>query len=365
LVGSEFELKQLLRSQVLIAKSFQHAMLTFRHDSKTSRIFRQLFNESRSVQGLAIKAVQKYANTAAQVCLVLPDMMEAVRVGFAAEALDMVGDIKSWLTDLQQRGKEVQCSYGVLIEKMQKCADEAAQLKNLADHHISEQVQAMQAESKNGGLIQDGQVESTLSRACGPRAGSKTDITKVLAPKVASFGPKLDTVEAVRGGGYLNTLFRKLENYCDEDRSPVVGFSTEDFEELIEVAFLCPGFLSGKRKQTSAETDSTIGETEQQAPAPSTPEKAAASYLVSTLHELRRIEQILQKSLTFWEFVDETVGHLEMYKEHTRRMLEMSTKSARMLTRFEERVEDYTHFWRSLGDLCSEYASKAQVGNRL
>lgn len=68
--------------------------------------------------------------------------------------------------------------------------------------------------------------------------------------------------------------------------------------------------------------------------------------------------------MAFWESMDATAQKLSHIKEHAERLLSFTSSSERIKERFEQRIDVYATFWKSLGRLCRQYAQDHHTASR-
>ncbi|CAJ1349232.1 unnamed protein product, partial [Effrenium voratum] len=88
-------------------------------------------------------------------------------------------------------------------------------------------------------------------------------------------------------------------------------------------------------------------------------ERAASSskQLLRALHELRRVDSILEGCYVFWANMDGTVQKLGQMKEHAERLVNFAGSTPKLRQRFEQRMKEYGDFWTDLERLCRQYSS--------
>eukprot|EP00930_Biecheleria_cincta_P039797 TRINITY_DN27321_c0_g1_i1.p1 TRINITY_DN27321_c0_g1~~TRINITY_DN27321_c0_g1_i1.p1 ORF type:complete len:921 (+),score=190.72 TRINITY_DN27321_c0_g1_i1:30-2765(+) len=86
--------------------------------------------------------------------------------------------------------------------------------------------------------------------------------------------------------------------------------------------------------------------------------------LLRALRELKRVDEILQGCSTFWANMDGTVQKLSQMKEHTEVLVNYANSSTRLRERFDERLSEYTAFWKKLERLCSQYCADQQSASK-
>jgi len=84
-----------------------------------------------------------------------------------------------------------------------------------------------------------------------------------------------------------------------------------------------------------------------------------SALLIKALNELRKIDQILSRCAGFWASMDSTIERLSQMKDRTERLISYGATHPRFRQRFEQRLEEYRHFWEQLRALCQEYLKDA------
>mmetsp|Transcript_28670 Transcript_28670/g.82361 ORF Transcript_28670/g.82361 Transcript_28670/m.82361 type:complete len:943 (-) Transcript_28670:109-2937(-) len=87
----------------------------------------------------------------------------------------------------------------------------------------------------------------------------------------------------------------------------------------------------------------------------------SAASLLRALHELKRVDEILEGCAAFWANMDGTVQKLAQMKEHTECLVNFASKSKPLKDRFDQRLGDYRNFWSSLERLCRQYCLDHQA----
>jgi len=141
-----FRLNELLKLQVSIAGSLEMACLAFRHaDLDLADATRQTFRQARDLFQNAADVVSRYALVAQQVrTTVLPDLRLAVEEQVPSLAIDLLGVVKTWVSDMKRDGEGMRGRYAELQASVLHLAGRAQRTKLNADQRLAEAVQAVE-----------------------------------------------------------------------------------------------------------------------------------------------------------------------------------------------------------------------------
>lgn len=81
--------------------------------------------------------------------------------------------------------------------------------------------------------------------------------------------------------------------------------------------------------------------------------------LFEALDKLRQVDVILEQLSVFWANTEVVLNVLAKKGQHTEQFVAFANKP-RLLSRFKERLAEYSEFWIGIRDMCSKYVSKVQ-----
>lgn len=86
---------------------------------------------------------------------------------------------------------------------------------------------------------------------------------------------------------------------------------------------------------------------------------AASAKLVEALYKLRQVDLILEQLSVFWANTEVVLDVLAKKGQHAEQFIAFANKP-RLLSRFKERLAEYSQFWIGVRDMCSKYVSNVQ-----
>jgi hypothetical protein len=135
----------------------------------------------------------------------------------------------------------------------------------------------------------------------------------------------------------------------------------EQADDLLDLVLLMPGLAvkevsspstamgTALSTRTRWEVSSTVGQSQDELMV------MQAASLVRGMHELRRIQEILHRALTFWSSLESRIVRLSQLREHTEAFMRYACKSDRLRERGAERLRGHQDFWASLERTCTDY----------
>lgn len=320
--GSLFRLTELLKLQISIAGSLEMANLAVRHvDSELAEATRRAYQQARELFKNAAEVVSRYAEVARQVShTVLPDLQLAVDEQAPDLAADLLQEVKDWVTDMKKDSDVIRNNYGELQSTIGSLADRALQSKQQADVKLAQAVANVQ--------------EAMMSRENATEKGSctypQTEPQFQVATRTEEAGrPPVAEVDAA-ASSWVN-FESSVANWLPSSSE----FNSSD---MALVPYHQP-VANGDAKAAA--------------------ERAASSskQLLRALHELRRVDSILEGCYVFWANMDGTVQKLGQMKEHAERLVAFASRTPKIKERFGQRLKEYRTFWWDLEQLCRKYSS--------
>jgi len=417
---SIFRLSELLKLQVSIAGSLEMACLAFRHaDLELADATRRTFHQARDLFQQGADVVSRYARVAQQVrTTVLPDLKLAVEEREPSLAVDLLGVVKSWVSEMKRDGESMRGRYRELQEAVVRLASQAQHTKMGADQRLAEAVQAVELQASAGRSAQE--QPSLALDICGfdpdqmDNSGLKADlgldnnagpvsIRFVMSSLARELFAQLTTLS--QGNGQTSASHSSSDALM-LGTTDAAGDDTAQ-QDLLELLFMAPGITpstlpplesfnftldpevnregssgapqslnvtllpeSGEGmkaahgavlKAGGGDVDTHLRGKEAHVAAGTASRSAAA--LLRALRELRRVDIILQGCSAFWAHMDGTVERLAQMKDVTERLVGFATSSARLRERFDQRLGEYASFWASLERLCRKYSLDHHVAS--
>jgi hypothetical protein len=325
-VEAIFGLMEMLELQQSLAKSFEAGFFAFRDPVLRPRI-RSLALAARRAQEEMIRAVRDHAHTAKQVRQVFLDLEIALEENEPTFAVQLLGLTQEWVEAMKEKGAVVKEMYASLARDFESV---------LTDAHLFK----------------------------------------------TSFDARISTVPVRTGEGhnsaeYVQHLFQRLQAGLEEDPlasdrlpdepgkcvdSPAENCGEEaQADDLLDLVFLMPGLAvkevsspstavgTALTTKTRWEVSSTAGQSRDELMV------MQAASLVRGMHELRRIQEILHRALTFWSSLESRIVRLSQLREHTEAFMRYACKSNRLRERGAERLQEHQDFWESLERTCTDY----------
>ena len=84
-----------------------------------------------------------------------------------------------------------------------------------------------------------------------------------------------------------------------------------------------------------------------------------AAKLLEALHKLRQVDIILEQLGVFWANTEVVLDVLSKKGQHAEQFVAYANKP-RLLSRFKDRLAEYSKFWMGVRDMCSSYVSNVQ-----
>lgn len=329
--GSLFRLTELLKLQISIAGSLEMANLAVRHvDTELAEATRHAYQQARELFKNAAEVVSRYAEVAGQVSRsVLPDLQLAVDEQAPALAAELLGMVKDWVTDMKKDSDAIRTNYGELQSTIGSLADRALQSKQQADVKLAQAVANVQ--------------EAMMSRENATEKGSCTYPHTEPQFQVATRTEEArEPVPDVSGAGRGASMDSMVESSWVNFESSVSNWlpSSSEFNSSDMALVPYQPVANGADAKAAAE-------------------RAASSskQLLRALHELRRVDSILEGCYVFWANMDGTVQKLGQMKEHAERLVSFASRTPKIKERFGQRLKEYGMFWSDLEQLCRKYSS--------
>lgn len=318
--GSLFRLSELLKLQISIAGSLEMANFAVRHvDTELAEATRHAYQQARELFKNAAEVVSRYAEVAGQVShSVLPDLQLAVDEQAPALAADLLEMLKNWVTDMKKDSDVIRTNYGALQSTIGSLADRALQSKQQADVKLAQAVANVQEAMMSENATEKGscayQTEPQFQVATRTEEAGRQPVSDV------------DTA-ASSWVNFESSVSNWLPSSSEFNRSDMA---------LVPYQPVANG-----------------------ADAKAAAERAASSskQLLRALHELRRVDSILEGCYVFWANMDGTVQKLGQMKEHAERMVSFASRTPKIKERFGQRLKEYGMFWSDLEQLCRKYSS--------
>jgi hypothetical protein len=323
-VEAIFGLMEMLELQQSLAKSFEAGFFAFRDPDLRPRI-RSLALAARRAQEEMIRAVRDHAHTAKQVRQVFLDLEIALEENEPTFAVQLLGLTQEWVEAMKEKGAVVKEMYANLARDFESV---------LTDAHLFK----------------------------------------------SSFDAQISTVPFRKGDShnsaeYVQHLFQRLQAGVEEDPLPSGRLPDEpgkcvdegencaaeqQADDLLDLVFLMPGLavkevsspsteVGTALARTRWEVSSTVGQSRDELMV------MQAASLVRGMHELRRIQEILHRALTFWSSLESRIVRLSQLREHTEAFMRFACKSHRLRERGAERLQEHQDFWQSLERTCTDY----------
>jgi len=338
--NSIFQLIEMLKSQVAIAGSLQMANIAVRHvDRELAEATSSAYEQARDLFKKAADVVSRYADVAKQVSEhVLPDLQLAVEEQEPAMAADMLEMVKEWVAAMKKDSDLIRSNYGELQSAVLTLVDRTSRSKQAADDKLAAAV----ATAK----------EAQIAKATQNQTHGSGD------PSSASCGFPDEQI-----GKPYQVATRS------SDVSPQVKTHVAEVDSLIEVTdesmhlqssvTTTPQLTSSEYMALVPYKDSLFPEAEGAAGHAADSSKS----LLKALHELRRVDSILEGCSVFWAGMDRAVHQLGQMKQHAERLVNFATSTPKLRERFDQRMLEYGKNWSDLEKLCREYNSKHHEEN--
>eukprot|EP00439_Symbiodinium_sp_Y106_P082551 s498_g22.t1 len=297
LVNSIFQLIEMLKSQVAIAGSLQMANIAVRHvDRELAEATSSAYEQARDLFKKAADVVSRYADVAKQVSEhVLPDLQLAVEEQEPAMAADMLEMVKEWVAAMKKDSDLIRSNYGELQSAVLTLVDRTSRSKQAADDKLAAAAQ--------------------IAKATQNQTHGSGD------PSSASCGFPDEQI-----GKPYQVATRS------SDVSPQVKTHVAEVDSLIEVT-TTPQLTSSEYMALVPYKDSLFPEAEGAAGHAADSSKS----LLKALHELRRVDSILEGSV-FWAGMDRAVHQLGQMKQHAERLVNFATSTPKLRERFDQRM---------------------------
>ncbi|CAE7678160.1 Chek2 [Symbiodinium pilosum] len=336
---SIFQLIEMLRSQVAIAGSLQMANLAVRHvDRELAEATRNAYEQARDLFKKAADVVSRYADVAKQVSEnVLPDLQLAVEEQEPAMAADMLEMVKDWVAAMKKDSDIIRSNYGELQSAIVTLVDRTSRSKQAADVKLAAAVataeeakiaKAMQNQTHGAGdpgaascgfpeeeeVAKPYQVATRASPDLSPdmKSGVSSQVDSLI--EVTDESVQLQPTAA--GSDYMALVPYKASHLFREDAEGAAGHAADSSRSLLKA-----------------------------------------------LHELRRVDSILEGCFVFWAGMDRAVHKLGQMKQHAERLVNFATSTPKLRERFDQRMTEYGKNWSDLEKLCREYNSKHHEEN--
>ncbi|CAE7356723.1 unnamed protein product [Symbiodinium sp. CCMP2456] len=335
--NSIFQLIEMLKSQVAIAGSLQMANIAVRHvDRELAEATSSAYEQARDLFKKAADVVSRYADVAKQVSEhVLPDLQLAVEEQEPAMAADMLEMVKEWVSAMKKDSDLIRSNYGELQSAVLTLVDRTSRSKQAADDKLAAAVAtAKEAQIAKATQNQTHGSGDPSSASCGfpdEQIGKPYQVATRTSPDVS---PQVKTHVAAEVDSLIEV--------------------TDETMHLQSSVTTTPQLTSSEYMALVPYKDSLFPEAEGAAGHAADSSKS----LLKALHELRRVDSILEGCSVFWAGMDRAVHQLGQMKQHAERLVNFATSTPKLRERFDQRMLEYGKNWSDLEKLCREYNSK-------
>ncbi|CAE7640862.1 Chek2 [Symbiodinium sp. CCMP2592] len=313
--NSIFQLIEMLKSQVAIAGSLQMANIAVRHvDRELAEATSSAYEQARDLFKKAADVVSRYADVAKQVSEhVLPDLQLAVEEQEPGMAADMLEMVKEWVAAMKKDSDLIRSNYGELQSAVLTLVDRTSRSKQAADDKLAAAV----ATAK----------EAQIAKATQNQTHGSGD------PSSASCGfPDEQIGKPYQVATRSSDVSREVETHVAEVDSLIEV--TDESIQLQSSVTTTPQLTSSEYMALVPYKDSLFPEAEGAAGHAADSSKS----LLKALHELRRVDSILEGCSVFWAGMDRAVHQLGQMKQHAERLVKVATSTAKLRERFDQRM---------------------------
>ncbi|CAE6916990.1 Chek2, partial [Symbiodinium sp. KB8] len=336
-LNSIFQLIEMLKSQVAIAGSLQMANIAVRHvDRELAEATSSAYEQARDLFKKAADVVSRYADVAKQVSEhVLPDLQLAVEEQEPAMAADMLEMVKEWVAAMKKDSDLIRSNYGELQSAVLTLVDRTSRSKQAADDKLAAAVAtAKEAQIAKATQNQTHGSGDPSSASCGFPDEQIEKPYQVATRTSPDVSPQVKTHVAAEVDSLIEV--------------------TDESIQLQSSVTTTPQLTSSEYMALVPYKDSLFPEAEGAAGHAADSSKS----LLKALHELRRVDSILEGCSVFWAGMDRAVHQLGQMKQHAERLVNFATSTPKLRERFDQRMLQYGKNWSDLEKLCREYNSK-------
>ncbi|CAE7268973.1 fhkC [Symbiodinium microadriaticum] len=315
--NSIFQLIEMLKSQVAIAGSLQMANIAVRHvDRELAEATSSAYEQARDLFKKAADVVSRYADVAKQVSEhVLPDLQLAVEEQEPAMAADMLEMVKEWVAAMKKDSDLIRSNYGELQSAVLTLVDRTSRSKQAADDKLAAAVAtAKEAQIAKATQNQTHGSGDPSSASCGFPDEQIEKPYQVATRTSPDVSPQVKTHVAAEVDSLIEV--------------------TDESIQLQSSVTTTPQLTSSEYMALVPYKDSLFPEAEGAAGHAADSSKS----LLKALHELRRVDSILEGCSVFWAGMDRAVHQLGQMKQHAERLVNFATSTPKLRERFDQRM---------------------------
>eukprot|EP00930_Biecheleria_cincta_P056663 TRINITY_DN42734_c0_g1_i1.p1 TRINITY_DN42734_c0_g1~~TRINITY_DN42734_c0_g1_i1.p1 ORF type:complete len:731 (+),score=174.14 TRINITY_DN42734_c0_g1_i1:30-2195(+) len=364
-----FSLQELLNLQLSLATSLELASIACRSTHpKLSASIRQALFQAHLLSQQALKVIRHYASVAQKVLeQVLPDLDLAVQTCEPNLGLDLLEMVQSWVQKMHSDGEQMQAMCTELSRLLESIAIQARE-----ERAIESQPEMLQLVSAVGSQLSK-QIQSARGRLLERlvefvEKASKAPLdqeAQLLDTAASGDDQLLELLFLSPGVGPATSSSQRRRLRGEQELDSEEGQGRDGQKKLRDDKQDEPALLWRPVESKSDEPAESLemhGAAElavRPATAPTGP-SSSLHPLLRALHELRRVGEIMRECTAFWGHVESTVDELSRLKDHTQVLLRHAAKHAKLKERFDQRLREYSDFWRSLLKLCESYCKEVQ-----